>query len=360
MSAVPDRPVRDGARPAAAGAAARPRVVFLDYLRFIAAFAVLFQHAVESSGPTGRTVVDFLSPGVFGVVLFFMVSGFVIPMTVKATLDVRRFLLLRIFRIYPLLLATLAAVFVVARTGLLPQLDGVGQLTPADWLANLLLVQDYLGARPAWGVTWTLNLEVVWYCLFVASSVAMGRRFDRVLAVAVPVLMLLLAAASLASGHRLPLGRIGMIYAAVLGCRIYWNHQGVLGNTQAACDTLVFIVVMTVCNIVSFGHFLHPSITMNQAVYPWVAAPLVFLLVRMQASRLGGSVFQFLGVISFSIYLMHPFAVYVAARWTDEVFYFPCVAVVTLALAAFCYRFVELPGQRLGRRIANGRQAVAS
>ena len=136
-------------------------------------------------------------------------------MAVKATLDVRRFLVLRIFRIYPLLLVTLAAVFVIARTGLLPQLDAVERLTPADWLANVLLVQDYLDARSAWGVTWTLNLEVVWYCLFVASSITMGRRFDRVLAVAVPVLMLLLAAASLASGHRLPLGRVGMILSLI-------------------------------------------------------------------------------------------------------------------------------------------------
>lgn len=354
MSGTPTQIVEGFTDVPAAGSASRSRVLFLDYLRFIAAFAVLFQHAVENSGPAGRMLTAFLSPGVFGVVLFFMVSGFVIPMTVKIRLDIRRFLILRIFRIYPLLLFTLAAVFVVAKAGLFPQLNMITQLSPADWLANLLLMQDYVDAKSAWGVTWTLNLEIVWYCLFAVSSMAAGRRFDRVLAIAVPSLMLVLVAASLLSGHRLPLGRVGMIYAAVLGCRMYWNHQGALGNLQATCDIIAFITVMTICNVVSFGYFTHPSITMNQAVYPWIAAPLVFLLVRMRNTMfIGSGMFQFLGVISFSIYLMHPFAVYVAASLLSKMMYFPCVIVVTLALATFCYKFVEVPGQRLGRHIVN-------
>jgi peptidoglycan/LPS O-acetylase OafA/YrhL len=82
-------------------------------LRFIAAGAVLFQHAVERQGKLGVEIASLLSLGVFGVVLFFTVSGFVIPMSVGRSFDVRKFAIRRFFRIYPLVMFTfiLLAIF---------------------------------------------------------------------------------------------------------------------------------------------------------------------------------------------------------------------------------------------------------
>jgi hypothetical protein len=55
-------------------AAAGERIRFLDVLRATAAVSVLLQHALERASDTGRAIVDALSPGVFGVVLFFVIS----------------------------------------------------------------------------------------------------------------------------------------------------------------------------------------------------------------------------------------------------------------------------------------------
>jgi len=82
------------------------------------------------------------------VVLFFLISGFVIPLSVRHAFDPGHFVLRRLLRIYPLYLAALALLVAGAGLGLLPEWAWLGTAKPQVWLANLLLVQDYVGQRP--------------------------------------------------------------------------------------------------------------------------------------------------------------------------------------------------------------------
>lgn len=332
------------------------RIVFLDTLRFIAAAAVVFQHVVERQGSWGQAVVAALSPGVFGVVLFFIISGFVIPMAAKRGLDLRKFAIRRVFRIYPLVLVTFAVLGLCSALDLLPNAAEIRGATPGDWLANLLLVQDYVGARPLWGLTWTLSLEIAWYVIFALSVMLIGPRFDRWLSLAAPAVLILLLVASVASDHRLPLARLGMIYAAILGCRIYRFRTGLVSLRRVVLDLAVFISVMAASNFVGFGYFAHPNITLNQALYPWIAAPVLFGLValvpRIRESRVvNGAVVAWLGAISFSTYLLHPFAMYIAEASGSSSAAITLVILITLVLSAAGYYLVEVPGQKLGQRM---------
>jgi len=161
------------------------RIVFLDALRFIAAAAVLLQHSLEQNGELGRQFCDIFSPGVFGVVLFFIISGFVIPMAAGKTFELRRFAIRRIFRIYPLVLFAFAAVAIVGSFGNLPEFAMVKSASLGDWVANLLLIQDYVHVEPLLGVTWTLSLEFA--CMrfspcrsyFLAAVLIIGWRLAR-------------------------------------------------------------------------------------------------------------------------------------------------------------------------------------
>ena len=336
------------------------RIVFLDALRFIAAAAVVFQHTVERQGQWGAYVAAMLSPGVFGVVLFFIVSGFVIPMSVRGRFDVKTFVIRRIFRIYPLILVTFLLLAVIGYGTAIPAFGYVRTASARDWIANLLLVQDYTGAQSLWGVTWTLSLEVAWYAVFAISLLRLGRNFDDRLSIAAPAILLTLALVSVLAGHRLPLGRPGMIYAAVLGCRIYRNQTGEVGFKRLLADVGVFIIVVSICNIVAFGHFKHPNITMSQALYPWIAAPILFVSVTLvpaiRHSRLVNSVLvSWLGTISFSTYLLHPFAIGFAETFAPAADVLVVAVALTIVLSAIGYRLVEVPGQMLGRRFINDR-----
>lgn len=330
------------------------RIVFLDALRFVAAAAVVLQHVIEREGAWGAIIVAALSPGVFGVVLFFIISGFVIPMAARKRLSLGKFTLRRLFRIYPLVLTTFVLLVLAAYSDLLPSLSYVKDATARDWIANLLLVQDYVGAVPLWGVTWTLNLEVAWYAIFAFSLLIIGRRFDDWLAVVAPVLLVGLVVVSLATGHRLPLARMGMVYAAILGTRLYHRQGGSVSHNRVLVDLAVFIGVMTLCNVVSFGYFKHPNITLGEAVYPWLAAPLLFAVVALvprvrDSAFINSRVIGWFGAVSFSTYLLHGFAMDIAH---DRVAPAGVVVVslgLTLLFSALGYYLVEVPGQKVGR-----------
>jgi peptidoglycan/LPS O-acetylase OafA/YrhL len=323
---------------------------------------VVLQHLVEIQGPTGSWIVGLLSPGVFGVVLFFIVSGFVIPMSAQRHFNLPDFVIRRIFRIYPLVLAIFLLVAILA-IGLQDEAFAYAAHLPArDWIANLLLVQDYVRAQPIWGVTWTLSIEVAWYALFAAALLLLGPRADDRLVLLAPALMVGVCLASLAIDQRIPLARPNLVYAAILGCRFFRLVTGELEGRRVAIDLAVFLAVATLCNMVSFGYFQHPNITANQAVFPWIAAALLFGAVaglqRIRTSRwVLAPLLGWLGTISYSTYLLHPLAIILAPRLVPAALEVPMALMLTLLLSVAGYRLVEVPGQALGRRIIAARRS---
>src|SRR6186713_1339102 len=88
-----------------AGSTRRNRLEFLDFLRFIAAFSVLIQHACEKVFPAfAYFCTHYFQFGVFGVTLFFLCSGFVIPVSLEKSHSLKKFWINRVFRLYPLYL----------------------------------------------------------------------------------------------------------------------------------------------------------------------------------------------------------------------------------------------------------------
>lgn len=58
----------------------------------------------------GAGVREWFDPGIFGVVAFFLVSGYIVPASLERRGDVQAFWIGRLFRLYPLC----AVVFVAA------------------------------------------------------------------------------------------------------------------------------------------------------------------------------------------------------------------------------------------------------
>jgi peptidoglycan/LPS O-acetylase OafA/YrhL len=334
-----------------------PRLVALDCLRFVAAGAVFLQHSIEGRGEFGGEIASLLSPGVFGVALFFLISGFIIPMAAERNFNLKTFAIKRIFRIYPLVFMSLIVVGMVGYTTDIPDFVRVRSAGVGGWLANLLLVQDYVKVDPILGVTWTLNLEFAWYGLFALAIVAIGRQFDDRLVIVAPCLVLLLVVVSLCLQQRLPSGRINMIYLAIIGCRVYRYYIGRLTLRRLSIDVAIFLAISTFSNAIAFGYFRHPRITMMQALAPWTIAVvlmfLVFTVPRIRESGIMSSpILAWLGMISFSTYLLHPLALGFANTYTPPSVSFFVGIVATLLFASAGYYLIEAPGQQLGSRLA--------
>jgi peptidoglycan/LPS O-acetylase OafA/YrhL len=239
------------------------RLAYVDALRLLAAGLVLFQHLVQRHPSWWSTPLVQLGPGVAGVVLFFLISGFVIPFSVRSGLHLRGFMIRRVMRIYPLFLVALAIIAIGGFTGWLAEWSDLRSAQPLRWIGNLLLVQDFFGIKPLLGVSWTLIIELAWYALFAAALVLFKARAALILAIAVPAGLLALAALSLALDTRIPLGRPAMIYAAVLGYQTYLYSSGALSARGLGAAIAAFLAVTWLTNYIAFGVFSHTRITLE-------------------------------------------------------------------------------------------------
>ena len=85
------------------------RLENLDALRGLTAMSVLVQHLLSHvwrAMPNGThwlkaIGLDYFDWGRFGVVLFFLISGYVIPLSFSEPTPVRKFIVSRAFRLYP-------------------------------------------------------------------------------------------------------------------------------------------------------------------------------------------------------------------------------------------------------------------
>lgn len=339
-----------------AGAA---RLAFVDSMRLFAALLVLLQHIFEGRSGFAQSYLIPLAPGVAGVAIFFFISGYVIPMATKHGFAWRAFMIRRLFRIYPLYLVALLLLVVAGGLQLLPQLSYVTTASMRTWAANVLLIAEYVGVRPFLGVSWTLAVELVWYALFAASIIAFGKRAADRLDVVIPVSFVALALLSLAIETRIPLGRPTMIYAAVLGFQCYRFHGGEITARRLMQSIATFALVALFGNFVAFGIFNHPNLTLAQAIGPWIFATAVFLtwvLYRplRELKPFNHGVLPALGAMSYSIYLLHPFATAAADRYVATFLQVPTTIVATFALAWLGFNFVEKPGIKLGRTLTHG------
>jgi len=339
------------------------RLEYVDCLRGLAATAVLYQHVVEESNLTPLKATLDLSPGLFGVVLFFLLSGYVIPFSVNERFRPTTFIVRRAFRILPAYYALIACVGLFPVLGFhVPELHSES-LSARGWIANLLLVQDFVGQPPIIGVAWTLILEIIWYAFFVAVFLRFGHRRIVETSVAYSVVCIALGVVALVAEKRVPFGRIGFLDAALLGYAAFGWHQGLINTRGLSVATAFFLVATVFTQWVGFGHFQHRTMTVAHVMWGWLlptALFFVFMTVRSvrESSAARFPAFVKLGEISYSVYLMHCVLLAIHLQFVGPDWVWLVVPIATLVLGWLMYSTVEQAGIRLGRQLTAPRQTA--
>ncbi|MEW9551629.1 acyltransferase family protein [Nonomuraea sp. NPDC050783] len=164
------------------------RLAELDLLRFLAALAVVaFHYLVAYASVWGDRPAELfpaLAPlaglGILGVELFFIISGFVILMSVWGR-GLGAFARSRLVRLYPAYWLSLAAV--AALYGLTGAKALDPKLSTGEYLLNATMFQRLFKVTDASGVYWSLWAELRFY-LLMAVLVLIGVTRGRVLAFA--------------------------------------------------------------------------------------------------------------------------------------------------------------------------------
>lgn len=307
--------------------------------------------------------------GAFAVALFFMVSGFII-VAVGMRESARTFAIRRALRIYPPLWVSIALLLVVFPLGIaltgLPGLTGyeINKVIAMDnpWPSILLAMSlaNYLVGTPAVnGVAWTLIVELLFY---VAVLALLPLLRTRPRAAIVAAFVFFAALQLVAKVHwAVFLFAVNCVYVTFLflGTLVYLRYSQRIGNAFFVAFTALFWALFVVG---VERHVAQPPWTVTGYGVSYAFAWIVFvaLLLVDRHVRLG-PVTGFFSRISYSFYLNHGGLGFAALTLLVPSLGFPVSLAVTLvavtAVSAASYRYVELPSQRLARRLTAAPEA---
>ncbi len=342
------------------------RLDFLDVARGVAASLIVLEHGLHLCLPEYRQFSkDNIVVGQAGILVLFMISGFVVPMSLEEGGSIVRFWKRRFFRLFPVYWFSifLAFGYLVCGGTLLLSVSLDDSMT---WIANLLLFQGILGRPNIWEVFWSMHFELLLYAVFSALFgcrllIRMGAKSFAVLLVGLtsffsmlPLLtgkapgsgdmrLVILAAMSGFIANRYVSGRIGRkeFYATVGGVfasvMIVWSIHNVLFPTAA-----------------TYGQLLRYTALMGLAYGSFT------VLLELRNSNMPRTA-CWLGRRSYPIYLVHPFVLLLLnpTHWPVWVL-IPCLFVATLLMADAVHRFIERPGIALGRKFEKRRKIADS
>ena len=399
-------------------ARSRARVGWLDALRGLAALAVVFDHASYHVLQHVRAVIyHWFDAGNYGVFVFFIISGYIVPASLERKGSVRTFWVSRLFRLYPLYLLAvgIAVALYLVHFG---SLRGESSDPETSVLSQLLMMSNVLGGQNLPNVVWSLSYEMVfyllltalfiarvhkrssWYALaFAAAAVAIGGLLPQAYLshnVATPRLVALTADLAVLAGLALAVVLRGMsrLFGATIAAVVAVALLAFNGSWLWPWETLSILALMftgTVFYRAEQGQYSwRKAIAVGPAVlalaitaglwhsHAWgMDAHTELLWERRWFSSvlLAGLTFgaglalrhvrwprmlTWLGLISYSVYLLHPLVieVYYHFRWTRlhhpfllQVLLAAGILAVVIAVSSLTYVFVERPMQNVGRRV---------
>jgi peptidoglycan/LPS O-acetylase OafA/YrhL len=341
---------------------ARGRIDYLDGLRGIAAIAVVLQHLAERillAAPASRSILqpaflDLFNAGRFGVALFFLISGFVIPFSFREPRPLLRFAVSRFFRLYPAYWLSLALALLI-----FPSLTGESY-SIARITANITMVQAAFGQRDVIGAYWTLFIELAFYglCmgLFATRLLSDWRAVVAAIFAALAISFAVAAYASLHGSHlpaNVPLN-IALMFLGTL-MRRAWLEQDMGAKRWVGAVSLVWAILVPPILWLTPSQPDMPITPLSFCIAYWLALGLFVAASKLKVPK--GRAFVWLGIVSYSIYLFHDICIEVMLKlippadiWRAT-FFTGAVLGSSIILAALIYHLIEHPSIRIGHRL---------
>ncbi len=355
----------------------RNRYQYIDALRAIAVFAVIWTHIAEiyvhvsSKGNFSATWLDDISHefdfGRIGVVTFFAISGFVIPSSFSGygKEGAIKFIVSRFFRLFP--------AFWLSICLSLPLQDWASGRYPSltDIALNFTMLPGFFGAHVVNGAYWTLELELAFYvaCLFIFLCGKIDS--DRLFA-----LFSVLTGFIFVDTHFfhilqfIPEGtfRNQQIFFSIM----FWGalcRRHVEGKLNTSFGKVVFwgmtIGWMFVCPMAGFHEAFvhhHSESDFVPRFFGAHIAGIAIFFMGIYWVRIENKLVAYLGKISYSIYLFQGAAMYgvmaVLQNYLPSLvgrlplyFYLVAVTGLTVGFSVFSYRYCERPCIELGKRL---------
>ena len=323
----------------------------LDALRGVASLMVVFFHFTWRRPEANLGFIL----GTTGVDLFFIISGFVIFMSLNKITRSTDFIINRVSRLYPTYWTCVTFTFIILIINTLYTAGPTAQIPWWTYFANMTMFQYYLRAPDLDGPYWTMITEMLFYigilflfhfkwlkhlnkiglCLSIATAVSVYLGHFIPVVKAIPVLQFI------------PLFFAGTIFYKIYTIKV--NHL----------QDYLILAVCFVCQVLLFYVAGRSKWFINQGQYIMMLTiffGIFILFVNHQLKFIVNKVTLFLGKISFALYLIHQnisinyIIPYFTEKWRLP-FWVASVGIalpVVLLLASFITFYIEAP---LGKKM---------
>ncbi|WP_147198918.1 acyltransferase [Pantoea sp. MBD-2R] len=325
------------------------RIKHLDGMRGLAILLVIGFHAYSrwSSLLNFATITKnfpLFSFGYLGVPLFFMISGFVIFMTLDKSKGFVNFMLKRWLRLFPAMVIVSLLVYFTAhlfaeRPGGIPS---PSNLIPGLLFIDPLILKYIIGyhINGLEGSFWSLYVEAVFYIVIGAVYFTAGRKYC-LPSLLLPMLLVAGASAFKSLGH--PeiadfVAKFGFIHYSwfMIGCLLYerMNNRDVKFHYALVC----------VAVLINFAYYVKNT-------GPLVIIPLVLAIILFTVSFYSSHVQRFLstklltavGFSSYALYLIHENLMIASLRKIDALVqndYVMLIMPVLVVSVIYCIAFL--------------------
>lgn len=319
------------------------RISSIDSLRFTAALLVCIAHSIERFHISTDFPVFIL--GKIGVVIFFCISGYLIPYSLKKESGgLKVFWNSRFFRLYPMYWVSI--IFAVLC---------FDKYNAAQILANITMFQVFFKQSDLIGVYWTLVIEMFFY---IACSIIFY--FNRLNSskwiffslISLSLLSCLFAYVRYTKGINLPIAVPLLLSIMFFGYMLKLKEKGIVTTKNLFISIAILMLSVLFSSYTGYTVKTHLTGESIHYVLSYSAGVLIFFL--FYKLNIGGRLFSFLGEVSYSTYLIHPIVLFYIEKyvnvfpvWMLVVWFF---AITYIASIVFFY-LVEKPFIKVGKKV---------
>jgi peptidoglycan/LPS O-acetylase OafA/YrhL len=341
------------------------RLTNIDSLRGIAAMLVVLQHTSESFikfpgvAENGNFFADMIAQfdfGRIGIVCFFLISGFVIPFSLKHShiKPIKTFIIRRFFRLFPVYWVSLLLIVLLFYYF-------SKSINPFTVLANTTMLQSFFNQPHMIGLYWTLQVELIFYSICAVLFYFRCLDNEKLIFIIIILGFTLFVASqalvrfnpnlvTISKEFQLMPFLISIMFLGSLFRMVYNGNASkqlklITGFSTVICfGPPLLLLALDVINIKIFPEQFRFGAAHTCA--------LLLFIIGMKLFKKSNYLFVGLGAISYSLYLFHPIVMRVMIETFPKIstlqgwhvsFYMMIAIIISIILSMFTYRMIEKP-----------------
>lgn len=332
------------------------RIKSLDGMRAVAVMMVVFFHM---SYTKTIPVWDFIIfKGITGVIIFFVISGYLITTLLlneeekTGKISLRKFYVKRFFRIVPAFIFYIAVISIISRWGLIKDFN------PGEIIYAALFMGSVFPGHIGWplGHSWSLSVEALFYLFWPFVLLMLKSRKYRSIFALVIIFMVILYRPICYHQHGSTFSLFYNADALMTGCLLALN-QNKLGKYLKATGMKKYILwALLICTLmlntcVAFGKMGIITVPLGPIMLSCFTACIIYYYSICEIdgpvfSFLNSKIVNYLGIISYSIYVwqqvfMQSGSAYYCWRG------FPVNLIAIIAVSSLSFILIETPVKKL-------------